>query len=72
MNEFNTHEWRRKNIHENPNINGSLKELEDTIYTILSHYSTEINNSYGIPSDELDYLTKDLTEYITNNFTPKQ
>jgi hypothetical protein len=66
MNEdFNTNEWRRKNIHEE-NI-PSNKNLEDEIMNIILRYG-----GYEVADVHFNDLAEDISEYITNNFTPKQ
>jgi hypothetical protein len=70
MNEFNTHEWRRNNIHENEIPTSS--KIQNEIEEIISKYSDSINNSWGVPDDNFPDLVKDLYEYIYKNFIFKQ
>lgn len=66
IDDFDTAKWRRENIFENE-IPPSLK-IQNEIDEVIARYSDSINNSWGIPDDNFDSLSKDLYEYIYTNF----
>jgi hypothetical protein len=68
MNEFNTHEWRRNNIHENeiPPSPKIMNEIMDIILDIQPYGGDEI------PHYKYDELAEDIYKYIYKNFIFKQ